>query len=159
MDDLSGLDWNTSTNSAFSRTNIQQASAKKDASTLFPSRQQNPISGQQVGNPSSGKTSRSNGAQSSSHDSFASLLSQPASKPQSSLSMQERQRQLQAEKFKQKPDVYNAVDNNVWEGLGSSGRCTPVAVRNIKKRVEVSVSNRHTLTGRPHKATSYTTRR
>lgn len=140
MNDLAGLDWN----SAASAPNPQrtqshsqaQYSAFKAPSLPSIPRQSTPLSAQTSGatpklNPRSNGSFKAQG-----HDSFASLLGPSVSKtPSSSVTLQERQKQLLAEKAKQPLGQavasnvpYHATDAHFWEGLGS-GRGTPVRTK------------------------------
>ena len=129
MDDLSGLDWNTAPSSSGSGKNhTQYPSPLSQAPPAVSSRQQTPTLGLQLETALRSKNSGSNGNLTSKPDTFANLLApQPTKFHQTPISMQERQRQLQAEKARQNGNIYQATDNSFWEGLGS-GRGTPASV-------------------------------
>lgn len=125
MNDLSGLSWNTSASSN-SNTNAQPTRNGDIYASLRPSsqntsRQPSPLSsaGRQTPVASSNTASKS-----SAQDSFAGLLG--TSKKTTTVSLQERQKQLFEEKRKQAghQDPFNTNDAAFWEGLGS-GRNTP----------------------------------
>lgn len=119
MNDLSGLSWvASSTNSA------------KTAVSSSNSRQGTPLSAQSSGggvlnSSGNGLTTKA------STNTFENLLA-PKSNP-TSLSLQERQKQLIAERARQaaEQEKRHAQEAQFWEGLGS-GRGTPVSVSNSR---------------------------
>lgn len=142
MNDLAGLNWNSSTPSppnpqrSQSQSQAQYSAFKAPSLPSIPRQQTTPLPLQNSGttsrpNPRSVSSTKAQG-----HDSFASLLGPSASKAGSAtLSLQGRQKQLLAERSKQPlasiPAInasYHATDAHFWEGLGS-GRGTPVRKR------------------------------
>jgi len=140
MNDLAGLDWNSSTPTPPNpqRSQVQsQAQYSAFRAPSLPSILRQQTTPLPLQNPAT--TSRPNprsisSAKAQGHDSFASLLGASASRTTSStLSLQERQKQLLAERNKQPLSTisashvsYHATDAHFWEGLGS-GRGTPVS--------------------------------
>jgi len=129
MNDLSDLNWDSKpANPIPPRTNPQFPVTRPNVASAPPlSRHTTPPIF-----PSSGRITPASTAQTTTkapaHDSFASLLSSSNTKKTASLSLQERQKQLQEEKErqqrpKQSSDTY-VSDETFWEGLGS-GRNTP----------------------------------
>lgn len=137
MNDLAGLDWNaaSTTPKSYQPQSQPQYSAYKPVSSPATSRSSTPVLSQTSGT-SSKLPPRTNGSSKTQGlDSFAGLLGPGSSRSQtSSLSLQERQKQLFAERAKQTTGStsqtgaqHHAVDSQFWEGLGS-GRGTPVPV-------------------------------
>lgn len=127
MEDLSGLDWNNSPpkhdNARATASHVPLQPAPSSAS----SRQSTPFFSQQTGLSARSINSKTNPARSSPNDSFANLLAPQPSKPTKSLTLQERQKQLQEQQRRQGNHAYQADDASVWEGLGSR-KGTPSAV-------------------------------
>jgi len=139
MNDLAGLDWNASSPAPPLTQSQSQAqySAFRPAATPTIPRQPTPLLTQASG-PTSRLPPRSNvSGKAQANDSFANLLGPSASKTStSSLSLQERQKQLLAERPTQslgsssrpnQTQVNSYQDAHFWEGLGS-GRGTPAPV-------------------------------
>lgn len=138
MNDLAGLDWNSSSSSA-SKLNQSQPQSQAQYSAFKPAvsttsipRISTPVSSQVSGTASRLPARTNVSAKGQGLDSFASLLGPSAAKtPPTTLSLQERQKQVLADKTRQsvgqvsKPsNSYHATDAHFWEGLGS-GRDTP----------------------------------
>lgn len=129
MNDLSDLTWdNKPINPLLTRPNPQFPVTRPNLSSVPPlSRNTTPPTF-----PSSGRVTPASGTQqptkAPTQDSFASLLSSSNTKKTASLSLQERQKQLQEEKARQQQPKQNGnsyvSDDTFWEGLGS-GRSTP----------------------------------
>ena len=135
MDDLSGLDWNSKSadkpplNSYTTHLPLRPSPSPSNSGRSTPLFSQvsgsRAASGQQPVKPSN-------------DDSFSSLLAPKPAKPAGSLSLLEKQRQLQGQgnqhrisgQQQQQQDPYNAGDSQFWEGLGS-GRGTPASVSSI----------------------------
>ncbi|KAF2095989.1 hypothetical protein NA57DRAFT_43372 [Rhizodiscina lignyota] len=136
MDDLSGLDWSSS--SSANKSNASQSSAPTFSYPSMKPTSPPPLSGrstplslsaQASGRPASNAPSKST---TPANDSFSSLLSRNnAAKQNANLSMQERQKQLLEEKARQEEErrkkldhQFGANDNTFWENIGS-GKSTP----------------------------------
>jgi hypothetical protein len=128
MNDLSGLDWDNKPSSVPPRV-TPQYNITRPVQPI--SRGLTPLPLQQSG-PGATPGSGPRPIKPVGEDSFASLLGTSASKKPSSLSLQERQKQLLQEKARQgtsqsgRPGLGTqyASDESFWEGLGS-GRNTP----------------------------------
>ncbi|EON63047.1 hypothetical protein W97_02274 [Coniosporium apollinis CBS 100218] len=127
MDDLSGLDWSSST------TNTAQNKATPSYPALRPtpplpslSGRSTPLSAQPSGNTASAFRAIKPPSKPSTPaaDSFAGLLSSNAAKTGAGLSMQERQRQLLEEKARQEEERRRKFDSHFgahdahWDSLG-----------------------------------------
>ena len=140
MNDLSGLDWSSSTSNS---SQFQSTAAKPSHS--YPSLQPTPSpsgSGrstplnlnnlQNTGNSNKVLRPGSSKPSTPANDSFASLLKPGASKGQNTLSLQERQRQLQEEKARQEEERRKKFDaqygSQGWDGLGRSAAASPPTV-------------------------------
>jgi len=129
MNDLSDLNWdNKPINPLLSRANPQFPVTRPNVVSAPPlSRHTTPPTF-----PSSGRITPASTIQATAkapvQDSFASLLSSSNTKKTASLSLAERQKQLQEEKARQQQPKQNGNsyvnDETFWEGLGS-GRNTP----------------------------------
>lgn len=123
MNDLSGLSWNASapSNASSQPTRNGDIYASLRPSSQNTSRQPSPLSSAARRTP----IANSNAApKPPGQDSFAGLLG--TSKKITTVSLQERQKQLLEEKKGQagQQDPFNTNDAAFWEGLGS-GRNTP----------------------------------
>ncbi|KAF2841322.1 hypothetical protein M501DRAFT_1014127 [Patellaria atrata CBS 101060] len=122
MNDLSGLDWSSTSNNTSNtanKTNSSFPSLRPSPSPSFSGRS-TPLSTQASGNPTIQRSKPSTPA----NDSFASLLGPTVAKPTANLSLQERQRQLLEEKAKQEEEQrkrYGAQDSQFWDKLGGGG--------------------------------------
>ncbi|KIW07232.1 uncharacterized protein PV09_02089 [Verruconis gallopava] len=139
MDDLSGLDWSSSNDNSykpaaqaakppFAYPSIQPTpspsiSGRSTPLTFNNSQQNTGIQGKVLRPGSSRPTTTVN-------DSFANLLKPSASKAQNTLSLQERQRQLQEEKARQEEERRKNLEaqygsqSAFWDELGGERRAT-----------------------------------
>ena len=134
MNDLSGLQWQTSSNKNGSPTGTRQHPTGQTLSPTPPiSRGSTPASGPLKSSLSADSSTSKGPTKPSSpaNDSFASLLASKAAKSQNTLSLQERQKQLQEEKARQQDEQRKKYDaqyglgrSDVWDSLGS-GKNTP----------------------------------
>lgn len=123
MNDLSGLSWDTapSTANGPNRTNTQSPFLR--SGSAIP-RQATPLSAQQSGRntpvsvPNSAIRPTPSG-----HDSFSNLLPSNASKKTTSLSLQERQKQLLEEKARQAAAQHG--DAQFWDTLNRTSSPAP----------------------------------
>ncbi|KAL8959905.1 MAG: hypothetical protein Q9193_003303 [Seirophora villosa] len=124
MDDLNGLSWTSSTTG-----NAKQKPPPMSSSSYpYALRPTPPLSGRSTpfaapeANASANGVSRSN-ASTPVNDSFANLVSFNAANPNKSLSLQEQQKKLQAERMKQQRsgvgNTFSRQDEDLWEKLGS----------------------------------------
>ncbi|KAJ9659538.1 auxilin-like clathrin-binding protein required for normal clathrin function [Coniosporium apollinis] len=136
MDDLSGLDWSTSTsNTAQSQTTPSYPALRPTPPLPSLSGRSTPLSAQPSGNAASAFRGIKPPSKPSTPaaDSFAGLLSSNAAKVSSNLSMQERQRQLLEEKARQEEERRKKFDSHFgaqdahWNSLGR-GKSTPQPV-------------------------------
>ena len=135
MDELSGLDWNSSSNPSATKHPVM------NSGTFYPplrptpplSGRSTPLSAQPSGKPYALNSNASGLSKTSTptNDSFANLVSFQASQSTKSLSLQEQQRILQEQKSKQEDarkkqfDAhFGAGDGHFWDRLGD-GRATP----------------------------------
>lgn len=117
MEDLSGLEWSSS-----SRSQIRQYS-QMPASTSFPVLRPSPSpSGSGPSRPPTKPSTPAN-------DSFSGLVSFGSAKSDDNLSLAERQKKLQLDKLRQEAQQkerlnagFNAQDNRFWDTLGQGGR-------------------------------------
>lgn len=132
MDDLSSLDWNVkpSTRSSGNQAASQPLPLRPTPSPSHSGRS-TPLSAHL--STSKAPATQSQTAKSQNNDSFSNLLAPNPAKPLGSLSLLEKQKQLQAQGStrsvfgQQQLDPYSINDNQFWEGLGS-GRGTPISV-------------------------------
>ncbi|KAI9712375.1 MAG: hypothetical protein M1820_001588 [Bogoriella megaspora] len=134
MNDLSGLQWQDTSNKNSTTSNTRAPAAGLPLQPTPPvSRGATPQSGSlSVNLPGNSSASKSSARiPSPANDSFASLLSSKPAKSPNHLSLQERQKQLQEEKARQQADQQKqyqsqfGINNiDVWENLGS-GKGTP----------------------------------
>ena len=128
MNDLNGLDWGLSSNSSTSKPTPPQGTGNYYTSVpaLRPtpppqsSGRNTPLSNQASGVPKPFAPPKS-----ATPDSFSNLVSFGSSK-QNTLTLQEQQAKLQAEKLKQAAEKRRQYDaqfgsDNAWEGLGNRG--------------------------------------
>ncbi|GAB7346989.1 hypothetical protein MBLNU459_g3142t2 [Dothideomycetes sp. NU459] len=135
MDDLLNADWNapqSTTTAAAKPYNNPLSSYPGLRPSPSPSLSNLPTP-QHLSRPSSALNATKGPfkAPSPANDSFSNLLSLNANKPTGSLSLQERQKQLLAEKKKQEEEQraryaaqFGASDARIWDNLGS-GKATP----------------------------------
>ncbi|KAA6413500.1 MAG: hypothetical protein FRX48_03246 [Lasallia pustulata] len=135
MDELSGLDWTSSSNNSADKHPVMNT-----ASFYPPLRPTPPLSGRSTplsaqpsdkANNISSNVSGSSKASTPVNDSFANLVSFQTSQPTKILSLQQQQRILQEQKAKQEEDRkkqlhahFGARNTQVWDRLGD-GRATP----------------------------------
>ena len=135
MDELSGIDWTSSSNPSASKPPVMNSASFYPALRPTPplSGRSTPLSGQPSGKPSSTNFNASGFSKASTptNDSFANLVSFQASQPTKSLSLQDQQKILQEQKAKQDEDRmkqldahFGAQDKGIWDRLGA-GRATP----------------------------------
>lgn len=132
MNDLSGLNWDNKPSTSVPARNLSQ----------IPVTRQNPVPVSRTISPlsfqGSGRNTPASGAQQNnkpaSQDSFASLLGPSSTKKAGTLTLQERQKQLQEERARQATGqapsggaAHYAGDEKFWEGLGSR-RSTPAQI-------------------------------
>ena len=127
MNDLSGLDWNAKPSVTLARGQSAGQQPPKSTSSPSYSGRSTPLSAQPSGSrPGAIQPT----AKSFNSDSFSNLLAPKPAKPSGSLSLLERQKQLQSQggsrpsSSLQQQDPYGVDDSHFWEGLGS-GRSTP----------------------------------
>ncbi|QDS68910.1 hypothetical protein FKW77_008077 [Venturia effusa] len=142
MDDLSGLDWNTTpsniakspttTNPAYSYPTLRPTPSPSNSGRSTPQ-----AAFQSFNNASRTTPKVLSKSSTPVNDSFAGLLSGGGNKVQNNLSLQERQKQLQQEKARQEAEKKSKLDSHYgsqhgafWDGLGnrsgaSSGMSTP----------------------------------
>ncbi|KAI9721687.1 MAG: hypothetical protein M1828_005055 [Chrysothrix sp. TS-e1954] len=143
MDDLSGLTWSSSPQASSAKPTPQIPPLRPTPSPSL-SRTGTPVSALQSGSNARVTSSSSAAARTGTHnDSFANLLGPQPVKGANGVSLQERQKQLLAEKARQAEaqtggyhDQYRTNDNSFWEGLGS-GRGTPNPVEEAKRTAPV----------------------
>ena len=142
MEDLSGLDWNAKPASRPPVNAFAGQAPLRPISSPSRSGRSTPLSSQRSGtdpttSQQSNKPPQSNG--------FSALLAPKPSRPSTSLSLQEKQKQLQAQKnlvTNTGQDPYNLGNQQFWEGLGS-GRGTPTPVCDHDVSTIVPFSNYH----------------
>lgn len=131
MDDLSGLDW--SSTSQPQTTKQQHALPTLTTINSIP-RNASPFSAKAQTLSSLGNGVRYTTAKSTGLDSFSGLLGSASSKtPSASMSLQERQKLLIAEKTRQaarNDTAYSPNDASFWNELGS-GRASPAVVGSV----------------------------
>jgi hypothetical protein len=145
MDDLSGLDWNSSTNNNPKSQTTTNPSYSYPALRPTPSPSNSGRSTPQAALQGLNNISRTTPKPVSkpstpANDSFASLLGGSANKAQNNLSLQERQKKLLEEKARQEAERRSKLESHYgsqhgafWDGLGqnrsgaSSGISTPGA--------------------------------
>lgn len=128
MDDLAGLDWNAKPSDRPTGNQFPNQIPLRPTPSPSQSGRSTPLSAQLSGAKPPG-SQRPGGP--ATNDSFSNLLAPQPSKPAGSLSLLEKQKQLQAQKGSQggsAQDPYSFGDAQLWEGLGS-GRGTPAPVR------------------------------
>ncbi|RDI84437.1 hypothetical protein Vi05172_g5703 [Venturia inaequalis] len=142
MDDLSGLDWNTTTNNNAKPPTTANSTHSYPSLRPSPSPSNSGRSTPQAAFQGLNNITRTTPKPSSkpstpANDSFAGLLTGGASKVQNNLSLQERQKQLleakarqEAEKRSKLESHYGSQHGAFWDGLGnrsgaSSGISTP----------------------------------
>lgn len=147
MDDLSGLDWNSIPSIVHQNGIASQQKPFRPTPSPILSRGSTPLPAEISGNgPQRPSATPLNGGRSHANDSFSNLLSPQPSRPAVSQSLQEKQKQLLAERnqAQQRQDPYKADDVTFWEGLGS-GRGTPVPVRPIPSAMPCSTMSNHLI--------------
>ncbi|OCL09489.1 hypothetical protein AOQ84DRAFT_438953 [Glonium stellatum] len=164
MDDLSGLDWTSTT-----------SNNTKPPSSFYPPLRQSPappLSGRSTplsAQPSGHGLKASSKPTTPSNDSFSGLLSLNPSKALNNLSLQERQKQLLAEKERQEAErkkqydsQFGTHDTHFWESLGN-GKATPSAQKlanngsrahNLSKTINKPFAGLDTSSKRPNQASS-----
>jgi hypothetical protein len=160
MDDLSGLDWNSSNSSNPPK---QQTAPSYSFPTLRPtpggSRSSTPASLSTANLPANSRSPKPISKPTTpANDSFASLLGSGANKGQSNLTLQERQKQLIEEKARQEAEQRKKQEaqyghGTFWDGLGQkqnangsaasigSGTLTPTGAPHGSRKTTPGLSN------------------
>ena len=134
MDELSGLDWTSSSNPSANKPPVMNSASFYPGLRSTPplSGRSTPLSAQPSGKPNNTSVISAGLSKASTptNDSFANLVSFQASQPTKSLSLQEQQRRLQEQKAKQEDDRkrqldahFGARDTQFWDRL-EDGRAT-----------------------------------
>jgi len=128
MNDLAGLDWSSTVQIKPSKP---QQRIPQSISSLPLVRHASPVLSKPAGTPVFPSGAPALSANSSRSDTFSNLIASSSTKSATaSMSLQERQKRLVAEKARQKIDqdeAYHSQDGRIWDQLGS-GRETPVVV-------------------------------
>ncbi|KAE8352744.1 UBA/TS-N domain protein [Aspergillus coremiiformis] len=127
MDDLSGLNWNSTS------SNDSRKPPPMSSGVLFPNVKRNDTSGRST--PLSTSSGASNPPSKSDNDSFANLVSFNSSNPNKNLPLIEQQKRLQEERAKKEAETrsrfesqYGAQNAQFWDNLEKSGSKIPAGV-------------------------------